>query len=71
MTIEEFCGLNAEERDLVLRYISVHTLYPYAALKHISDCLLGYVIYLVPPLSFFVFRLLLAEVPEDYADDFS
>lgn len=68
MTIEEFCRLDATGRYLVLRYLSVHTVYPYYILKDVADCLLGHSLYLVPPLLLYDFSLLLAEVPEDYAN---
>lgn len=70
MTIEEFCSLNAEERHQVLEYLSIHTVYTYDALMHITECLLGVKLRLVHPLAFYAFSLLLAEVPEDYANFF-
>lgn len=66
MEPKNFLNITAIERDKVLEYISIHTIYPYENVKYVADCFVGSRIGFVHPLDFLWFTQILSLVPDNY-----
>lgn len=66
MKPDKFLNINAIERDKVVKYISIHTIYSYENVKYVADCFAGSRIGPVHPLEFLWFTQLLSLVPDNY-----